>query len=191
MMEYDAGELPTMGTFRDAGGRVVLCVTFTRDDAGRVLGEEARMGEPSFLVGFAPDQELPDEVRADVTASALVAFPDDVFSAVSQTYDDAGRLIERTERFGALSEERTTYEYDDHGEVAEATSAGWRQSPNSDQGDAVVQAKRDVSEHHVRYEYQHDSHGNWTERVLFSRSGLDAPFNRSQIERRVITYYDR
>jgi YD repeat-containing protein len=194
--DYDERGLPAMGTFRDAEGRVVLRVTFTRDDEGRLLTEEARMGGPSFLANVPPDQDLPDEARAQVAAFAGVAFPDDVFSAASQRYDAAGRLIERTSRFGPMFEERTTYEYGDHEEatmetLVEETSAGWSRSMNSDDGGAVVQAEKETSVSQSRFEHQYDAQGNWTERIIACRSGMNGPFRPSQIERRVITYHDR
>jgi hypothetical protein len=194
--DYDERGLPTMGTFRDAEGRVVLRVTFTRDDEGRLLTEEARMGGPSFLANVAPDQQLPEDARAQLTAFAVVAFPDDVFSAASQTYDAAGRLIARTSRFGAMFEERRTYEYGDHEEatmetLVEETSARRIRSMNSDAGGTGVQAENGTSTSQSRYEHQYDAQGNWTERIIACRSGLTGPFRPSQIERRVITYHDR
>jgi hypothetical protein len=43
---------------------------------------------------------------------------------------------------------------------------------------------------HNRYDYQYDSHGNWTERVGSYRIGSQPEFQRSNIERRTITYYE-
>jgi hypothetical protein len=42
---------------------------------------------------------------------------------------------------------------------------------------------------HVRFEYQYDAYGNWTERVVWARMEPDSDERRSNIERRAITYY--
>jgi hypothetical protein len=188
---YDERGLSTAATFHDAAGRVVLRVTFTRDDAGRVLTEEARIGGPLFLANLSSDQDLPAEARAQLEAFAGVAFPDGVYHSSVQTYDAAGRLIERIMRFGAMTETRTTFQYGDHGDPVEAISSGWSQSMESGEGGGVDQGHREVDENATRHEYQHDAQGNWTERVTFHRNGADGSFNRGLIERRVISYHDR
>jgi hypothetical protein len=41
----------------------------------------------------------------------------------------------------------------------------------------------------ARYEYQYDSHGNWTERVTSGQSGGAQDFQRGIVDRRAFTYY--
>jgi len=41
----------------------------------------------------------------------------------------------------------------------------------------------------VRFEYTYDARGNWTERIVWSRWELYPNFERSNTERREITYY--
>jgi len=43
--------------------------------------------------------------------------------------------------------------------------------------------------HEVRFEYKYDSHGNWTERVVWVRYETNPDFQRSNVERREIVYY--
>jgi YD repeat-containing protein len=154
------------------------------------MTEEARIGGLSFLAGFSPDQELPPESRTQLEAFAARAFPDDVYASTRHAYDAAGRPIERIMRFGTMSEERTTYEYGDHGDLVEEASSDWSRSMNSGDNGGVDQGDREVSAHQTRYEYRYDDRGNWTERITFHRSDRDAPFRRVQIERRVVTYHD-
>jgi hypothetical protein len=42
----------------------------------------------------------------------------------------------------------------------------------------------------MRFEYQYDPQGNWIERVVWFRSGSQPDFQRSHVERRMITYYE-
>ena len=53
-----------------------------------------------------------------------------------------------------------------------------------------LQASNEISTHQqVRYLYQYDTHGNWTERVVSVRLERNPDFQRSNIERRKISYY--
>ncbi len=42
----------------------------------------------------------------------------------------------------------------------------------------------------IRYEYAYDALGNWTERVVWSRYEPNPDFQRSNVERREISYYE-
>jgi len=92
---------------------------------------------------------------------------------------------------GILTEERTTfdyYHYDDP--IAEISSSHGRGVDVDDDG-VVRTTEEEPREHHARYDYQYDAHGNWTERVGSYRIGSQPEFQRSNIERRTITYYER
>jgi hypothetical protein len=41
---------------------------------------------------------------------------------------------------------------------------------------------------HVKFEYQYDAHGNWTERIVSQRLEPNADERPSNIERRTIAY---
>ena len=58
--------------------------------------------------------------------------------------------------------------------------------------DGVVKTEERPSHvQHVRFEYQYDAHGNWTERVVSQRLEPNADERPSNIERRTISYYGR
>jgi hypothetical protein len=44
--------------------------------------------------------------------------------------------------------------------------------------------------HEIQYEYKYDLHDNWTERVVSVRYRTNPTFQRSNIERRQIEYYE-
>jgi hypothetical protein len=46
-----------------------------------------------------------------------------------------------------------------------------------------------VIQQHTRFEYRYDTQGNWTERIVSGRAEQNPDFQRSNIERRTITYY--
>jgi YD repeat-containing protein len=56
--------------------------------------------------------------------------------------------------------------------------------------DGVVKTEDTLSHvQHVRFQYQYDAYGNWTERIVSQRLEPNADMRPSNIERRTITYY--
>jgi YD repeat-containing protein len=53
----------------------------------------------------------------------------------------------------------------------------------------VRTVKEEAGPHHTRYEYDYDARGNWTRRIVSWRSEAGVEFQRSNVERRAITYY--
>jgi hypothetical protein len=161
----------------DADGRLVQRVVFLRDQQGRVLTEVVHVGGGN--------------VPADVLAVMDMAFADEVFSKTEYTYDVNGRLIEKAMSMGILSEEHWAFQYDDHDNlIAETSIRRSREVETDDHGEVLSSKEEPVIQQHSRFQYQYDSHGNWTERVVSYRLDPQTEFRRSNIERRTITYYD-
>jgi hypothetical protein len=187
---YDDRELPAEASFHDANGGLVRRIVFSRDHEGRLLTEVVHFaGESPFSESFA--NNVPLEERARMAAELKSAFGDQVFCNVASRYDTRGRLLERTVSIGTLSEEHTTFEYDDHDDPIAEISGSRNRRVDVD-GDGVVRTTEEEPrvQQHNRYDYQFDSRGNWTERVGSYRAGSQAEFQRSSIDRRTITYYD-
>jgi hypothetical protein len=92
---------------------------------------------------------------------------------------------------GTMRDERTTYRYvDGHDEpVEEITETRTREATVD--GDAAIRYKPDtVSTQHNRFEYRYDTHGNWTEQIVSVQYDPSADFQRSNVERRTLTYYE-
>lgn len=98
----------------------------------------------------------------------LTAFEDRTVLVATYAYDEKGRQNEIVRRLGQLAEDRTTLRYDDFDNPVEQVC---------------------VDGSCVRFEYQYDACGNWTERVAWARTGPGTDERRSSIERRTITYY--
>jgi len=88
----------------------------------------------------------------------------------------AGRLAERQMSMADLGGDRHTYQYDDSGRLISETIEDHRRS-------------EEPRRRHVRFEYRHDAQGNWTARVVWSRLEPNPNFERSNAERRQISYY--
>jgi hypothetical protein len=150
----DENDLPAKVVFEDAKGIPVRDVTFERDSMGRLISEEVHFGADSLL------DKVPAEGREELAAELAKTFGE-FFSRITYAYDLQGRRLERTTKFGTLSESRTIYRYGDHEDpIAETT----------EENGGVV-------EH--RFQYIYDAQGNWTDRIV----------QGSHIERRIITYY--
>jgi hypothetical protein len=182
---YDDRDSPAEVLFHDQTHAVVLKVTFTRDSEGRLLIEEAHDRPPLDVKTFgtisAGDQAKLDALMADAFASI----------ATSYVYDAKGRLLQQTERMGKLAEEHTTFSYDDHDNVSEQRAESRDRDMHLTE-DGTLGASPDVVRmHDVRFEYTYDAAGNWTERIASGRFDRHPEFQRTNIERRTITYYEK
>lgn len=171
---YDERDLPSKVVFQDANGDLVTQVVFVRDDAGRLLSEDVHLGAESAFPELL--EKAPPEERERMAALIQKAWGD---WSTTYAYDAQGRMAERLRRTGTLSEEGTTYRYEDRDDPVEETTEHRSRDAGLDENGAVQYTPDKVSVTHGRFEYVHDAQGNWTERVV---SG-------SNIERRAITYH--
>lgn len=183
---YDKQSLPAKVIFQNKDHNPVQEVLFERDAFGRTLSVNILVGESPFkdLVGRVP----PDHREAIAAVLRQTFGPS--FSRMKYTYDSRGRLLERMHTMGTLKEDRTTYHYDDlHDEPIEEISEDTSRTANiSDDGTIHYKLDKKTVQHN-RFEYQYDTHGNWTERSLSCRVEPDADLQRSNIERRIIAYH--
>jgi hypothetical protein len=187
---YDEQGRPTQAIFQDANLAIVRRVAFTRDKAGRVLTESVEFGDaapfPDALMGGG---SVPSEYRAKMATLLAEVFANQTFSTTSYGYDSKGHVVERIIRMGNLSEDRTTFRYNDRDDPIEESEEHRSRGANlDDQG--VMQATDERSHtSQTRYEYQYDEHGNWIERIVWSRHDSQSDFRRSNLIRRAIAYY--
>lgn len=85
-------------------------------------------------------------------------------------------------------EERVTVRYDDFDNPVEQVRLDVRRDMRMDDGAVKVEEKPSHVQR-VRFEYEYDAYGNWTERVVWQRTEPSQDERRSNIERRTITYY--
>lgn len=188
---YDDRGLSSEASFHDANGGLVRRIVFSRDRDGRLLTEVVYFdGESPIPELQRPADNVPPDERADVAAMMRMVFEGQVFCKTTYVYDTNGRLVERTTSMGSLSEERTTYQYHDHDDpIVESSMSRNRRVAVDDHG-VLRTVEEEPIEQHNRYDYQHDSRGNWIERIAAYRIGSQPEFRRSNIERRTITYHE-
>ena len=91
---------------------------------------------------------------------------------------------------GGLSEERTTFEYDEHDNPMAEISEHHDREIGVDDGGAVVVSNEHSHAEQLRLDYQFDARGNWTERTVWHGIVPQPLLQRSNRERRTITYHE-
>jgi YD repeat-containing protein len=174
-----------------ASGDVASRLTRTYDAKGRVT-ELSYVIENLALL-------LPPEARERLAAEPGAAEEMErefVMVRISYSYDEKGRVAEKHEHTGVSRETTTKITYNDHGdEMEEIATASGDLNPRKD-GDGTnassgaPQPLALPDEHSdVRFNYQYDSFGNWIEKRVSFRSGVNESFTSGTIEHRTITYY--
>jgi hypothetical protein len=189
---YGEGDLPEEVLLHDANHQVTRRIRITRDREGRVLSEVVEFGGQFPFPEMRQDlAAIPPEQIAALTAMLSHVFQGREMHSTTYAYDRQGRVLERTMRMGTIDENRATYRYDDRDNPIEEISEKRSRELGADAEGTVRTNKEDMRRHDVRYEYQYDAEGNWTERIVSSRMEANAIFQRSNVERRQITYYGR
>ena len=187
---YDDRELPAEVTFHDANHAIVRRIVLSRDGDGHLMTEAVYFGGEAFADLPAAIDDAPAEERVQLAALLANVFADRTFSTTTYRYDEVGRLQERTMRMGSLSEERTTFRYDDKDNPIEEISESHSRDIHLDDAGAVQAREEEPRVRHVRFEYQYDAQGNWTEQTVWIRTDSQLEYRCSNIERRAITYYE-
>jgi hypothetical protein len=90
---------------------------------------------------------------------------------------------------GRLGEHRSTYLYGDGDDPIEEINEDRHREANIKEDGGLEYAPDRVDLQRNLFEYRYDAHGNWTERVVWNRLEPNPDFQRSNVERRAITYY--
>jgi antitoxin component YwqK of YwqJK toxin-antitoxin module len=177
--------------FCDDGQRLLRRVIFTRDSTGRLIREEMHFGEQIPFSGMEKELEnaSAEERDAAVTMIRNLFGANQVMSSTTYAYDAKGHLIERRTCTGQLGDHRSAFCYDDHGNPIEETDQHTSREMQMDETGNLHPTKENSHKQHVRFEYRYDDHGNWTERIVWNRWEANPNFERSNVERREITYY--
>lgn len=189
---YDEHDRPTEVEVRDAKGELVMHATRTYDSQGRVTAEKqfhdnfAPMIAPEAHERILQESGLSSEQLATLLQAELPKLMGGHTEAytLSYAYDAQGRVSHTSRRiFNQQHEIDTTY--NEHGDVdSEITRS--TEIPTAD-GMPRHAGRSPYSE--VRYSYQYDEHGNWTEKTTAYRSNPDENFQSPSTIKRTLTYY--
>jgi hypothetical protein len=176
---YDSDDRPTEMQVRSADSKLVTRIIRTYDAQGRVTQEKPLVQNLGllWLDRMPPDQRAslsPDQIQWSEFLNALGKTE----RGTTFTYDDQGRVTHTCER-NILDEQTTTILYNERGDKARER----RTFKNNSAGPKRSKRLHLPPDSDVRYEYQYDGYGNWTERTETRADGSSA------YTRRVLTYY--
>jgi hypothetical protein len=172
----------------DRNHRFLRRVTYTRAANGKLLKEEMHLDDDAFAFGKIASALTEEREQLMAQLTKLLG-ADRVMATTSYQYDEGGRQIERRIQMANLGDTLTTYTYDDRGNaVDEVTVSGQREMQVDETGnERFANESSETSSAH--YDYQYDAHGNWIKRITSSAAQNSSPSQRSNIERRQISYY--
>ena len=196
---YDENNHPTE-TQAFSGGHLLSRIVRTFDDQHRVTDVRVIVEDPSSMFqGMAGKLMKLGGFLLEGMDQLKRAISPMMESGRSHTYDSQGRRTKTVLRQGAMGETSRTYSYNDYGDVIEerTTFMNNRTLPIGvpfhldETGNAVTDqppsewpTQSPLPESSVvRYDYEYDSNGNWTEkRVTYSEQSR-------RTERREVTYH--
>ena len=161
---------------------------------------KGRVTELSYViedVGLMLSPETRERAAAEPGAAEELARPT-VMVRLSYGYDDQNRVAEKHDHTGFARETVTKITYNDHGDKMEeiSTATGHLNPPENEEGgggsaSSDAQRPRPLPDEHneLHFDYQYDSFGNWTERIVSSPADGDKPATTWSVTHRTITYY--
>jgi hypothetical protein len=184
MTVFDESDRPVELQFQADTGRVLRRIVLRYDEAGNLL-EETQKTQSDISMDDLP---MPGQIT-EPQLDAMRRLMGEGWTR-SYTYDELGRLVEDRTSTGSLGGEWTTLTYNQQGDRATETSHRSFARVDIQEDGTLVRNPEVTPMHHneLRYEYQYDDHGNWTERITSCR-GPDQTFMVCSAERRTISYY--
>jgi hypothetical protein len=203
---YDENDRPVVAQIRDAEGQLVSHVLRTYNKAGLISEERPMLDDPTsmFLDG------LPAEERAQLNPAQMQAISKGWSTLLGgqaqrgtlHTYDAQNRVTNVREST-LVFQKTTTIRYNDQGDRAEERTSFTANSAvpigvpfSVDEDGILTPSKPDAGvptvadylprESEVRYAYQYDDYGNWTQQAGKDSFNSDSP---STVRRRKLTYY--
>jgi YD repeat-containing protein len=177
---YDEGDRPIETQVYDADGHIIQRLVQSYNAAGQILETKVILEDIAAIL----PAELKTQLLAEPGAAeelkdqlaALLGAQSEMFKT-SYIYDAEGRLTEKNDHLGYSQETVTKFVYDSHGnKVEEHTITSGDPNPQrSEPGSLDASAAASSRESEVSHIYKYDSHGNWIEQVVRSKSQADSP----------------
>lgn len=200
---YNEHDQPTETQALDADGHLLGRILRAYDEKGRITDIRTIIDDPTSQ--FSEKQKADMIAQAGVSLDEMKAYMKKAFDVMmgdmgkSYAYDSQGRRAKVILHQGSMGDFTRTYSYNDHGDVVEEKTTLTKhpsmptgvtfsldESGNlvPDKPPSEWPSQPDFSQQPaVRYTYQYDSYGNWTEQTM-NRSD-SPPYTR----RRELTYY--
>jgi hypothetical protein len=177
---YDERGNPIELRILTADGQIFRQVVRKYDASGRLEEEKTLQQNDDWLfLDRMPPEKIaaltPEQAQA-IAQELKEAMRGKLPSGIRYKYDAQGRVIEKRER-NMFEEHTTTIDYNDHGDIERKRETF---ADNSN-----IPGNQPPEDRYIRYSYQYDSFGNWTEKVVTYDSRSDSS---TLTTRRTITY---
>lgn len=201
---YNGNGQPTEAQIRSSEGRIVSRVVRSYDAHGRIIEEKHIQENPAWLFAdrFSAEEraQLNDKQLEAMNKATKLMLSGRSGTGISYIYDGQGRITKIHDRNSAF-DHLTTITYNEHGDKGEerTTIAGNTTVPvgvpfSLDENGNLIPSNPaakptelpDWLSGEIRYVYQYDSYGNWTQQTVNHSSSPDKP---SHVCHRKLTYY--
>jgi YD repeat-containing protein len=204
---YDEHDQPTETQALGPDDHLLSRTVRTYDEKQRIIDVQDIIEDPMVMFSakqqadmVAPPGFSLDEMKAELMRTFRSMMGK---SGKSCAYDSQGRRTKVVLYLAAMGEATRTYSYNDHGDVIEERTIHTKNPKipvgvifRSDESGNLVPEKPpsewppqpELPESIVRYKYQYDSFGNWTEQTQ-TRSEGSRPEGWEYTTRRELTYY--
>src|SRR6266566_6545963 len=199
------GDQPTEAQIHDSEGRIVSRIVRSYDGHGRISEEKQIQENPALIFAdrFSAEQRAQlNDKQLEAMNTAMKSMPSGRSgTGMSYAYDAQGRVIEMRDR-NFVFDKVTTTSYNEHGDksLERETMTGNSAVPvgvafSVDENGTLIPIKHAAEppasfplrpESDVRYSYQYDSYGNWTEQTVNHASSPDKP---AYVCHHKLTYY--
>jgi YD repeat-containing protein len=193
----DDKDQPTEAQIHNREGRILSRVVRSYDAHGRIIEEKQIQENPVWLLADRFSAE--ERAQLSIAMKSLLNGRNGTGISYAYAYDAQGRVTEMRQRNFA-ADKVTTTSYNEHGDksLERETITGNSAVPASysvDENGTLIPDKRTTEptespdwpprEQEVRYAYQYDSYGNWTQQTVNRSYSPEEPY----FLYRKLTYY--
>ncbi len=182
---YDSRGYPVESLAHGERHELIVRVKYVCDEQGHIV-------EEMTVPGHDPAGSLPDNIPEEARAVFQKVFASHFMQRrATHTYDGAGNRIEMIRDLGPLGKEARRTRFNEHGDMVFEESEATNRTMSFDMEGAEVPESVETHAQHtiLRFEYEYDDHGNWTEQTQWTRAEPDHQEFRSMLVKRILTYF--
>jgi YD repeat-containing protein len=189
-ISYNEQDQPVEWQVSDANGNLVNRLIRTYHENGRLAELRYTIENLQYLLPAEVQQELmgePGAVEEMLPQLTKLLGEQRNFMRMTYIHDIDGRLIEQHRYIGHSMEQTTKIVYNNHSDKLEERqfTTGDPNPPRDSQSGEPQSAAPPSQQSQVRYSYEYDTFGNWTEQAISSSTSP----NDVTVTRRSIIYY--
>jgi hypothetical protein len=181
---YDATGFPRESLAYNMRHQLIARIEYSCDRMGRILEEKLQPGDVPVDIR----DRFPEEMRVTVRKLFNDYF---MHGHATHKYDQAGNRVEMIRDSGLSGKVTRRRRFNEHGDqILEQSESIVRHMDFDVQGSEIPESvKTHTQSTIVRFEYEYDDHGNWTEQVQWTSAEPGQAEFRSMLVKRTLTYF--